>query len=251
MNYMKIYYTMEAEGLRHHVRSALGVDARAWNRFNSRVQEWRRQLESRYAIPAELGLHPCELVSVQESCACGCHRQPEPRQGIEVIAGGLRLIEDFAVESGGVAVTNVCLDKNDIPAYRQVGLDRLFNRINATEAQAGGHAFVIFGQEPEEMLSSLYQRLRNYNPVPMRHGACDDGWYTRNLPIERVIGSPAFRDPDGDCLLQTAGLVAHALLWREAPPATDSGGLAGAFDVLDRALNRRAARHDRQGVVRR
>ena len=89
--------------------------------------------------------------------------------------------------------------------------------------------------------------------MPTRHGACDNGWHTRDVPIERIIGSPAFRDPDTDCLLQAAGLVAHALLWQEEPPDTggDSDGLAGAFGVLDRALNRRAARRDPRGVVRR
>ena len=249
---MRIYYAMEAEGLRYHVRSALCVDARAWNRLNRRMHEWRRDLESCYGIPADLGLRPDELVSVPHTCGCGRPSQPASRQGAEVIAGALRLIEDFAAEHGGVRVTNVCLDKDDISAYRRVSLDRLFNRVNATAAQDGAHAFVIFGQEPEEIVTSLYRRLRNYNPVPTRHGACDDGWHTRNLPIERVIGGPAFRDPDGDCLLQVAGLVAHALLWREEPSdAGGSSGLAGAFDVLDRALNRRAARNDPRGVVRR
>ncbi len=250
---MRIYYAMEAEGLRHHVRSALGVDAPAWNRFNRRVNDWRRSLESRYAIPADLGLRPDELASVSQSCTCGCHSRPASHEGAAVIAEGLRLIEDFAAESGGVRVTNICLDKDDIPAYRRVGLDRLFNRINATAAQAGGHAFVIFGQEPEEMVSGLYHRLRNYNPVPARHGACDDAWHTRNLPIERVIGAPAFREPDTDCLLQAAGLVTHALLWQEEPPCEDKddAGLGSAFATLDRALNRRASRSDPQGVVRR
>ena len=163
---MRIYYTAEAEGLRHHVRSALGVDAGVWNRLNRRIHDWRRSLESRYGIPADLGLRPDELASVHQSCACGCHSQHAPRQGAEVIGEGLRLIEDFAAGTGGVGVTNICLDKDDIPAYRRVSLDRLFNRVNATAAQAGGYAFVIFGQEPEEMVTGLYHRLRNYNPVP-------------------------------------------------------------------------------------
>ena len=250
---MRIYYAMEAEGLRHHVRCALGVDARAWNRFNRRVHHWRRDLEHRYGIPADLGLRPDELVSTPRSCTCGCHPQPAPRQGPAVIAEGMRLIEDFATESGGLRVTNICLDKDDIPAYRRVGLDRLFNRVNATAAQAGGHAFVIFGQEPEEMVSGLYHRLRNYNPVPARHGACDDASHTRNVPIARIIGAPAFRDPDTDCLLQAAGLVAHALLWREEPPGEDMdrADLGSAFATLDHALNLRASRSDPQGVVRR
>ena len=103
------------------------------------------------------------------------------------------------------------------------------------------------------MVTGLYHRLRNYNPVPTRHGACDDGWHTRNVPIGRIIGGPAFRDPDGDRLLQAAGLVAHALLWQEEPPGEDmdGAGLQSAFGVLDRALNRRAARNDPRGVVRR
>ena len=250
---MRLYYAMEVEGFRHHVRTALGVDAAAWNRFNHRIHEWRRGLESCYGIPADLGLRADELVSVPQTCACGRPSHPAPSQGPEVIAGGLRLIEDFAVEYGGVRVTNVCLDKDDVTAYRRVSLDRLFNRVNATTAQDRTLAFVIFGQEPEEMVTGLYHRLRNYNPVPTRHGACDDGWHTRDLPIERVIGGPAFRDPDGDCLLQAAGLVAHALLWQEEPP--DGGGesdvLARPFGILDRSLNRRAARNDPQGVVRR
>ena len=246
---MRIYYAMEAEGLRHHVRSALGVDAKVWNRLNRRMHEWRRGLESRHGIPADFGLHLGELLSPLQSCACGCHPGRESRQVGEVIAGGLRLIEDFAVEYGGVRVTNVCLDKEDATAYRRVSLDRLFNRVNATAAQDGAYAFVIFGQEPEEMVAGLYHRLRNYNPVPVRHGAYDDGWHTRNVPIERVIGGPAFRDSDGDCLLQAACLVAHALLWQEDPPDVD--GLARTFSILDRSLNRRAARNDAQGVVRR
>ena len=250
---MRIYYAMEAEGFRHHVRSALGVDTGAWNRLNRRVLDWGRRLESRYGIPAELELRPAELAALTQSCTCGCHGDPAPVQREEVIAGGLRLIEEFAAEHGGVKVTNICLDKEDIPAYRRISLDRLFNRVNATASQAGGHAFLIFGQEPEEMVSSLYHRLRNYNPVPTRHGACDDGWHTRNVPIGRVIGGPAFRDPDTDCLLQAAGLVAHALLRQEEPPDSgeDPDGMAGVFGILDHALNRRAARNDPQGVVRR
>ena len=253
---MRIYYAMEAEGRRCHVRTALGVDARAWNLLHRRVYDWRRELESRCAIPAEGGLRPGDLVAAANSapsCGCGCHAQLTPQEGAAVVAEGLRVIEDVAVETGGVAVINVCLDGDDVPAHRRVGLDRLFNRVNATAAQEGGHALVIFGQQREEMVDRTYRRLRNYNPVPVRYGACRDGWSARNLPIERVIGGPVFRDPEADGLLQMAGLVAHALLWQEELPAAgaDAADFANAFAVLDRALNRRAAARDSQGVVRR
>ena len=88
--------------------------------------------------------------------------------------------------------------------------------------------------------------------MPTRYSACEDGWGTRNVLLERINGGPAFHSPESDCLLQAAGLVAHALLWQEEPSISDAAGdLGTAFGVLDRALNRRAAKRDPQGVVRR
>ena len=254
---MRIYYAMEAEGLRHHVRSALGVDAGAWNQVFRRVRHWRKELQDRYGIPIERELRACELVTSPgespSACNCGEHTSPTPNQRAKVLAGGLRLIEDLAVDTGGVSLVNVCLPKDEIPSYRQVTLDRLFNRINATAAQAGGHAFVVFGQEPEEVVVRLYHRLRNYNPVPGRQDAGANGKGGRNIPIDRVIGGPVFRDPEADFLLQMAGLVAHSLLWQEKlpDPGQDGAGFTSSFGFLDRALNRRASRRDPQGVVRR
>ena len=250
---MRIYYVMEARGRRCHVLSALGVDARAWNRLHSRVREWRRHLEQRHGIPADGGLHSGDMTAGSAPpCGCACHTQLASTQGVEVMAQGLRVVEDFAVETGGIGVINVCLDMDDIPAFRRVALDRLFNRVNATAAHEGDHALLIFGQEPDDMVVSIYERLRDYNPVPVRVGACGDGWHTRNLPIGRIVGGPIFRDPAADCLLQVAGLVAHALLWREEHPGgVDFGENASFFTVLDHALNRRASRGDPQGVVRR
>ena len=249
---MRLYYCVEALGRRHHVRTALGVDERVWNRLHRRVREWRRQLEQRCGIPAGAELRPGDLpaaaMTAAHSCLCACHGQPSSWQGAEIAAQGLRVIEDFAVETGGVQVINVCLDMEETPAYRNVSLDRLYNRVNATAARDGAYALAIFGQEPDEVVVGAYERLRSYNPVPVSVGACGDGWQTRNLPIDRIIGEPVFRNPASDCLLQVAGLVAQALLWREEPAA---GADSGAFTILDRALNRRAAKNDPQGVVRR
>lgn len=246
---MRICYVMETRGRRCHVLSALGVDARAWNRLHRRVREWRRHLEQRHGIPADGGLRPGGLADgAAPSCGCGCHAQGAPRQGENVTAQGVRIIEDFAVETGGVQVVNVCLAMDDVPAYRRISLDRLFNRVNATADHDSDHALLIFGQEPDDIVVRTYERLRSHNPVPVRVGACGDGWHTRNMPIDRIIGGPVFRDPGADNLLQVAGLVAYSLLWQEEPIA---GVNSTAFAILDRALNRRASRNDPQGVVRR
>ena len=251
---MRIYYVMEFKGRRCHVLSALGVDARAWNRLNRRVRDWRRRLEQRYGIPAAGELRPGDLLTnAALTCGCGCHSPTTSPQGAKVVAQGLRVVEDFAVETGGVQLINVCLDMDEVTAYRRVALDRLYNRVNATADREGGYALVIFGQEPDETIVRTYERLRSYNPVPVRTGACGDGWHTRNLPIDRIIGGSVFRNPDTDCLLQVAGMVAHALLWQEELPGDGSGGtgISQVFGFLDRALNRRASRYDYKDVVRR
>ena len=216
---MRIYYAMETQGRRCHVFSALGVDVRVWNRLHRRVLRWRHEVEHYYGISAEGELRPCDLVSGvpqnKSGCHCGCPGQPASHLGAQVAAEGLHVVEDFAVENGGIAVINVCLDKEDASGCRSVSLNRLYNRINATAAHDRVYALLIFGQEPDETVTRTYERLRSHNPVPVRVAACGDGWYTRNIPIDRVIVGPVFRDPAADCLLQMAGLVAHALLWRE------------------------------------
>ena len=55
--------------------------------------------------------------------------------------------------------------------------------------------------------------------MPSRYEVWEDGERTRDLPIERVIGGPAFRSSHADCLLQMADLIAHALLKQEEEPS--------------------------------
>ena len=89
--------------------------------------------------------------------------------------------------------------------------------------------------------------------MPSRYDVWEDGEPTRNIPIEKVIGGPAFRSSHSDYLLQMADLIAHALLKQEEEPVprVQRLGIGQAFGILDRALNRRASRRDLQGVVRR
>ena len=241
---MRLYYIDESEGPRYHVRSALGVDAERWNDLFRRVQGWRAELQDRYAIPTDRELHACDLLA---------DRRLAPRKGAEVFTGGLRIIEDAARDMGGVEVVNVCLRKPDCKGYERVSLDRLLNRINTSVAAANRHAFLIFDEGREEMVARHYRRLRSRNPVPSRYEVWEDGERTKDIPIERVIGGPAFRSSHSDHLLQMADLIAHALLKQEeeAVPRVERLGIDRAFGILDRALNRRASRRDPQGVVRR
>ena len=154
-----------------------------------------------------------------------------PSQEAEVFRDGLRRIEDAASNIGGVEVINVCLRKQDVKAYEQVSLDRLLNRINASVKAAGRHAFLIFDEGKERMITRAYRRLRIFNPVPSRYERWEEGERTRNIPVENVIGGPAFRSSDSDQLLQIADLISHALLKQEEEPSprVETFGLGKAF----------------------
>ena len=252
---MRLYYIDESEGPTCYVRSALGVDAERWNDLFTDIQEWRRELQKRYGIPPDRELHACDLLAGRGMLARngGTNERLAPSQGAEVFMDGLRRIEDAASNIGGVEVINVCLRKPDVKAYEQVSPDRLLNRINASVKAAGRHAFLIFDEGKERMITRAYRRLRIFNPVPSRYERWEEGERTRNIPVENVIGGPAFRNSDSDHLLQMADLIAHALLKQEEEPVprVENLGIGDAFSILDKALNRRASRHDPQGIVRR
>ena len=252
---MRLYYIDESEGPTCYVRSALGVDAERWNDMFTDIQEWRRELQKPYGIPPDRELHACDLLAGRGMLVRngGVNERLTPRQGAEVFMDGLRRIEDAASSIGGVEVINVCLRKPDVKAYEQVSLDRLLNRINASVKAAGRHAFLIFDEGKERMITRAYRRLRIFNPVPSRYERWEEGERTRNIPVENVIGGPAFRNSDSDHLLQMADLIAHALLKQEEEPLprVENLGIGDAFSILDKALNRRASRQDPQGIVRR
>ncbi len=252
---MRLYYIAESEGPRCYVRTALGVDADRWNDLQRRVYEWRLELHYSYAFPIDGELRTCDLLGGrgQQARIGDADRRLGPRPMSEIFTGGLRVIEDAARTIGGVEVINVCLRKPDVKGYERVSLDRLFNRINTSVASAACHAFLIFDEGREEMITCLYRRLRSRNAVPSRYEAWEDGERTKDIPIERVIGDPAFRSSHSDYLLQIAELIAHALLMQEdgSSPRVECLGIDQALGILDRALNRRASRPDPQGVVRR
>ena len=247
---MRLYYIDESEGPRYYVRSALGVDGERWNDLFGDIHSWRLELQERYGIPLSRELTPptcwraggCSPRTEPPANGCPWHR--EPKSFWRVCA---------ARSMGGIEVINVCLHKPESRRYEQVSLDRLLNRINTSVTAAHRHAFLIFDEGKEQMITRLYGRLKVRNHVPSRYDIWEDGEKTRNTPIEHVIGGPAIRSSKGDHLLQMADLIAHALLKQEeAPiPRVENHGIAEAFSILDAALNRQASRRDPQGVVRR
>lgn len=260
---MRLYYVGESESPDCYVLSALGVDAERWNDMFADMQDWRSELRGRYGIPPDSDLSARDpgtrtgqalLVEGGTPAINGsANERLTRRKGAAVLTSGLGRIENAAATKGGVEVINVCLPKQAFKDHERVSLDRMLNRVNASVKAANRHAFLIFDEGKEAMITRVYRRLRVFNPVPSRYELWEEGERTRNILLENVIGGPSFRSTEGDYLLQMAGLIAHALLMQEEEPFSGVGGMGvlGAFSILDCALNRKASRRDPQGIVRR
>ena len=252
---MRLYYIDESEGPRYYVRSALGVDSDKWNDLFTYVHAWRVELRDRYGIPLNRELHACDLLAGRGLLAKNgdANERLSPQHGAEVFLSGLCRLEATARNLGGIEVINVCLHKPRSRNHEQASLNRLLNRINTSVAAAERHAFLIFDEGREEMISRLYRKLKVRNQVPSRYEAWEDGEKTRDIPNQQIIGGPAFRSSKSDYLLQVADFIAHALLKQEeAPiPRVEDYAIDRAFSILEAALNRNASRSDPQGIVRR
>ena len=246
---MRLYYVDEREGEGCFVRSALGVDAECWNGFFQDVRAWRLELRDRYAIQPAVELQPFDLLAPRADGEATAWLSAA--DGAAVFRAGLQLIEDAARHRGGIEVINVCLPMTGRGRHEETSLGRLLTRINTAVSAANRHAFLIFDEVREEPITRLYRRLRVHNPIPSRYEAWDDGSPTRNIPLDRVIGGPAFRSAGDDHLLQLAGFVAHALLLQGEAETVGEESLDRAFSILDHALNHEASQRDPQGIVRR
>ena len=175
---MRLYYIDESEGPRYYVRSALGVDSDKWNDLCTDIHAWRLELRDRYGIPLDRELHACDLLAGRGLLAKNgdANERLSPQHGAEVFLSGLRRLEAAARNLGGIEVINVCLHKPRSRNHEQASLNRLLNRINTSVSAAERHAFLIFDEGREEMISRLYRRLKVRNQVPR--------------PVDPVLGLP-------------------------------------------------------------
>ena len=219
---MRIYYVMEAQGRRCHVLSALGVDARAWNRLHRRVREWRRHLELRHtASPPTPNCPPVNLSPATNSPNILRLRLPRAtgvaRQRVEITEGGLRVVEDLAVETGGVQVVNVCLDMDE--AYRPTAASPWTASSTASTPPPTGITTAATpssssGRNPTRWWSAPTSGCAATTRCPCASAPAATAGTPATFPSTGSSAALPSESPGDDCLLQVAGLVAHALLWR-------------------------------------
>lgn len=107
------------------------------------------------------------------------------------------------------------------------------------------------GSEVE--ITRIFRKMTVYNPIPSQFGSWD-GARSKNIPLERIIEDPVFRDSQRSYLIQLADCAAFALLKREVPPTGNikKYGINSLFDeYLSPVCVKETCRLDPLGIVRR
>ncbi len=221
--------------------SALAVPVEGWFETFQRVKEHRRDLKESDGIYPYKELHAWKFVSGRGQIS---DRRISKSRRCAIFKDALRLTASLP-EAG--------LFNAVFPARQEErAFERLLNRINRTMMAWDSHAILICDEGKDEAYRRLARRMSVHNPIPSQLGHWEEtGGPTKNIPTDRIIEDPFFKDSRRSYFVQLTDFCAYALLRRENPlPSKTAYGLDSAFDLLSPILVRAASTRDPEGIIR-
>jgi hypothetical protein len=237
---MHLVYLDDSRDERLCVCTALVIPAEEWRTAFGQIRDWRRQLKRTDGIFVYKELHGWKLVSgrgrISDRVVPKGRRCAIFREGLDVVT-----------KLPQATLFNTVFPKDeDITAY-----ERLLNRINRTMQACDSFALLIWDEGKEAEHRRLTRRMRVHNPIPSMYGEWAPGTYAKNIPLERVIEDPVFKQSEQSYFVQLVDFCAYALLRREHPiPSRSRYGLDKAFGILSPILFTKASRRDPEGILR-
>jgi hypothetical protein len=222
------------------VCTALVVADRDWRAAFQAIRQFRRDLRQSDGIHIYQEFHAWKFVSGRG------------RIGNRVVPKGRRCaIFDEALllttQLPNVVLFNAC----GPPKQEALGYERLLNRINKTMDTWGSHAVLVWDEGKDAEYRKLARRMHVYNPIPSQYGQWETGNFTKNIPLDRIVEDPFFKDSRLSYFIQLVDFCAYALLRKEIPvPSKSKYGLDRSFGILDPILFRDASPKDPEGIVR-
>ena len=223
------------------VFSALAVPVDQWHVAFQQVRDFRRSLRKAYGIYVYKELHAWKFVSGRGRPS---DRVVTKGQRAAIFKDTLKLLTELP----SVRLFNAVFPrKQDERAF-----ERLLNRINRSLEAWASNAVLICDEGKEITYTRLVRRMYVYNPIPSQYGVWSDtGQFWKNIPIDRIVEDPFFKDSAQSYFLQLVDFAAYALLRRERPVASKARyGLDRAFNLLSPILVREATRKDPEGIIR-
>lgn len=238
---MHLIYIDDSRDEQWCVFSALAIPVDQWHEAFGQIREFRRELRRAYGIYVYKELHAWKFVSgrgnisdrvVTKGQRCGIFR--------DALRMGARL-------PGARLFNAVFPRKRDEQAF-----EWLLNRINRTLKTWGSHGLLICDHGKDVAYTRLVRRMYVYNPIPSQLDRWrESGKSWENIPLDRIVEDPFFKDSAQSYFVQLVDFAAYALLRREHPiPSKSKYGLDKAFSELDSILVREARPRDPEGIIR-
>jgi len=277
---VRLFYVDESFDDRKFCLSAIGIRHTEWRECFARVRQHRTILKLDHGIFLRKEIHAHEFVSGRGRIA---DRVIGKHDRSRIFAGLLGLVAQLP----NVMVINICLD---VPGRKNVQLDawdRLMNRIERSMVafeerelplrrtlvsalpesipdetrqkielrlnHYRSRAMIFADEGREAEITKALRKMSVFNPIPSRIGDWGDGTKAKNIPVERVIEDPVFKQSHQSYFIQLADAVAFALLKREVEPTprVKRYGIDRMFDVAVAGVCFKAASpKDPLGIVR-
>jgi hypothetical protein len=219
--------------------SALMVPGAQWVAALKHIKQFRSSLRKSDGIFTSVELHAVDFVA----------GRGRPSDRIVVKSRRIEIYRQFLgtiATTPGMRAINAYFPKG----FMARAFERLLNRLNMYMTKCNGHAILICDEGNESTYRALCRQLRAFNPIPSRFGTWSSGPW-RDIPTDRVIEDPVFRNSKDSYFIQAADFSAYSLLRRENPCGpTQKCGASDAFNALAPIFVRQACRADPEGILR-
>lgn len=242
---VRYFYVDESFDSEKFCLSAIGIKHTHWHDCFRTVQEHRRNLKADHGIYLRKEIHARDFVAGRGQISptiIGKHTR------VRLYLGLLNLVAQLPE----VMIVNVCLDAKGRRDPQLDAWDRLLNRIERTMLEFESRelpkrkslvaaalkpdvkepdqlaierrllsyaprAMIFADKCRESEITRAFRKMTVFNPIPSKHGNWTVG-RTKNIPLERIIEDPVFKDSARSYFVQLADCVAFGLLKRETLP---------------------------------
>lgn len=238
---MHIIYIDDSGDNKVAVFSALAIPVREWHASFAAVRDFRRNLKKLYGIYVYKELHAWKFVSGRGRPSGSVVTKS---QRVRIFNEALQLVSQLP---GARLFNSASARSQEVQAF-----EWMLNRINRTLVAWDSHAILISDQGKEITYTRMVRRMYVYNPIPSQFGMWDEtGKSWKNIPLERIVEDPFFKDSAQSYFIQLVDFCAYALLRRENPiPSKTKFGLDKSFNVLGPILVTEATGKDPEGIIR-
>jgi hypothetical protein len=239
---MHIVYLDDSRDATFCIVTALIIPEASWKQVFDQMKVYRSNLKRTEGLFTRKEWHATDFVSGRGRIA---DRTIPKGRRCHIFSDSLRLLG--GMKPMGISLINACLPrKEDLRAY-----ERTLNRINVAMREESSRALLIWDTGKEGEHRRLARKMAVFNMIPSKFGEWSPGQPTKNIPLDRIIEDPVFKDSADSYFLQWVDFCAFALLRRESPLASRSKyGLDTAFASLAPLLNIDASDSDPEGIIR-